>query len=289
MSMSNIDKQSLGDWLLEAGWRQGTLFSASSISFTVNALSDPGSIEPITQQRRKTRPDEKFILIAQDCDVKASEDREPYVEALLCKHQKRKFLNKIGPNSARWFVIDSNTGLVAEAMYHVPIDKQVLKTLTPESWPGSPTRFEQFVRWLARRYDRPAISDAIVEAFQKPVERALTLFAEEHPDIFEIFSDRVHEVRVNLPKSEEPPFNLQLTLLVTNGSLSQDEIKAINLAIEAVKDGLDSNIITLKPDVHIVTEKGISMAEYYATRPLFLEYHTYKGEEIEGAEPYGRV
>ncbi|HZU01279.1 MAG TPA: hypothetical protein VFA10_16535 [Ktedonobacteraceae bacterium] len=157
----------------------------------MNVLSDPGSIEPITQQRRKTRPDEKFILITQDCDIKASEDREPYVEALLCKHQKRKFLNKIGPNSARWFV--------------------------------------------------------------------------------------------------EAPFNLQLTLLVTKGSLSQDEIKAINLAIEAVKDGLDPNIVSLKPDVHIVTEKGISMAEYYATRPLFLEYHTYKGEEIEGAEPYGRV
>jgi hypothetical protein len=191
MSMSNIDKQSLGDWLLEAGWRQGTLFSASSLSFTVNVLSDPGSIEPITQQRRKTRPDEKFILITQDCDIKASEDREPYVEALLCKHQKQKFLNKIGPNSARWFV--------------------------------------------------------------------------------------------------EAPFNLQLTLLVIKGSLSQDEIKAINLAIEAVKDGLDPNIVSLKPDVHIVTEKGISMAEYYATRPLFLEYHTYKGEEVEGAEPYGRV
>ncbi len=25
--MSNTDKWSLGDWLLEAGWRQGTLFS----------------------------------------------------------------------------------------------------------------------------------------------------------------------------------------------------------------------------------------------------------------------
>jgi hypothetical protein len=45
----------------------------------------------------------------------------------------------------------------------------------------------------------------------------------------------------------------------------------------------------LDPEVHILTEEEISMAEYYATRSLFLEYHTYKREETEGAEPYGRV
>src|SRR2546427_1653779 len=81
---------------LDAGWRQGTLFSAPSVCFTLNKLSDLDANEPITQHRRKTKSDEKFVLITQDCDIQALEDREPYVEALLCKHQKQKFLSKIG-------------------------------------------------------------------------------------------------------------------------------------------------------------------------------------------------
>jgi hypothetical protein len=31
------------------------------------------------------------------------------------------------------------------------------------------------------------------------------------------------------------------------------------------------------------------MKEYYAGRPLYFDYLTYGGEEIEGAEPYKRM
>ena len=274
---------------LDAGWRQGTLFSAPSVCFTLNKLSDLDANEPITQHRRKTKSDEKFVLITQDCDIQALEDREPYVEALLCKHQKQKFLSKIGPNSARRFIIDFDTGLVAEAIYHVPIAKQVLKTLTPEPWPGSPKRLEQFVRWLARRYDRPALPDTIVEAFQKPVEGVLARLDEERPDIRATFSMAVHEVRIKLPASENPPFGIRLVLLIRNDGLSEEEARAIDIFKETVQNTLNPKIVHLDPEVRLLTEEEISMAEYYATRPLFLEYHTYKGEEIEGAEPYDRV
>src|SRR5712692_8997694 len=98
MSIWDANQSSLGDLLLEAGWRQGTVFSATSLCFTVNKLSDSEESEPITQHRRRMKSDEKFVLISQDCDIKATEDREPYVEALLCKHQKQKFLSKVGPN-----------------------------------------------------------------------------------------------------------------------------------------------------------------------------------------------
>jgi len=71
--------------------------------------------------------------------------------------------------------------------------------------------------------------------------------------------------------------------------LSEQEIGAISIFKEAVKNSVDQNIIYLNPVMRVLSEEEISMAEYYATRPLFLEYHTYKGNEIEGAEPYGRV
>lgn len=48
-------------------------------------------------------------------------------------------------------------------------------------------------------------------------------------------------------------------------------------------------VLIAQDEVYALTEEEISMADYYATRPLFLEYHTYRGEETEGAEPYSRV
>ncbi len=280
----------LGESLLDRGWRQGALFSAPSACFTWNALPASGADVPITQQHRKTRSGEKFIVITQDCDISALEQQEPYVEALLCKiYKNREFLSKIGRNSARWFVINFDTGTVAESKYRLQFAKQVLSALTPEPWPGSPKRLEQFIRWLARRYDRPAIPDAIVKAFQEPVEDVLIRLDKEQPDVGAAFTRAVHEVRINTAASIEPPFGLQLVLLTKSDELDEQEIGAISIFKEAVKNSVDQNIIYLNPVVRVLSEEEISMAEYYATRPLFLEYHTYKGDEIEGAEPYGRV
>lgn len=276
--------------LLSMGWRQGALFSAPSACFTWNNLSGTGTSDPITQERRKTKSGEKFVVITQDCDINTVEEHEPYVEALLCKpYKNREFLSKVARNSARRFVIDPDIGMVAESKYRVQFTKQTLKTLTPEPWPSSPRRLEQFIRWLARRYDRPAIPDPIVEAFQKPVEEVLARLDEEHPDVGATYSQAVHEVRINLPITENPPFDLRLVLLVKSDGLSVEETDAIDIFKAAVQNNLNPKIIHLDPKVRILTEEEISMSEYYATRPLFLEYYTYKGEEIEGMEPYRRV
>jgi hypothetical protein len=78
-------------------------------------------------------------------------------------------------------------------------------------------------------------------------------------------------------------------LLVRSDGLNEQEIGAISIFKEAVKNSVDQNSIYLNPVVRVLSEEEISMAEYFATRPLYLEYYTYKGEEIEGMEPYGRV
>jgi hypothetical protein len=214
MSILDGNKRSLlvhetllsGESLLDRGWQQGALFSAPSACFTWNDLADSGADEPIIQQHRKMRSGEKFIVITQDCDISALEQQEPYIEALLCKiYKNREFLSKIGRNSARWFVINFDTGIVAESKYRVQFAKQVLSTLTPEPWPSSPKKLEQFIRWLARRYDRPAIPDAIVKAFQKPLEDVLIRLDKDRPDAGVAFTKAVHEVRINTLASTEPP------------------------------------------------------------------------------------
>ncbi len=59
MSIEDTNQSALplGDWLLEAGWRQGTIFSATSVCFALNRLSELDANEPIAVQRRKTKSD----------------------------------------------------------------------------------------------------------------------------------------------------------------------------------------------------------------------------------------
>ncbi len=49
MNIADTNQPSLplGDGLLEAGWRQGTMFSATSVCFAVNKLSDLDANEPV--------------------------------------------------------------------------------------------------------------------------------------------------------------------------------------------------------------------------------------------------
>ncbi len=288
MSNSDARKRSLGDELFDIGWKQGTLFSAPSACFSSNQLLESEQGAQIIRTDRLTGPKENFVLITQDCDFVASDDLELYAEALLCKIEKPKFVSKIAGNSTRWFVIDYHTGLVAYAMYKTQFDKKVLQTLTPEPWPNGPNRLDEFVRWLARRYDRPAIADALVDAFQKPLDARISLLQKENPGVFAAFNRVVGDIRVNLPASEDPPFDLQMILLIRTEELSEEEANAIDFFGKAVRASLDTNLVHLDPEVRTLTEEMITMKEYYRSRPIYVADYTYRGEEIEGARPYER-
>jgi hypothetical protein len=160
--------------------------------------------------------------------------------------------------------------------------------LTPERWPSSQDRFERFVRWLARRYDRPAIPDEMVKVFQEPVQKALEALDRDSPAVGAAFSRAIHEVRVNLPDHEDPPFDVQLVFLIKREGLTAEEVDSLFTAFDAIQAALDPTLVTLDPNPRIVTTEEISMAEYFATRPLFLEYLTYKGDEVEGERPLPR-
>lgn len=290
--MSNLDaeKLSLGERLFKSSWQQGTLFSAPSARFLWNKLSEQETDERIIQHARPTKPNEKFVLISQDCDIVASESEngEPYVEALVCKLEKQKFVRRIGSKSARWFVIDADTGLVAHAKYRTQFDKKLLTLLTPEPWPNGSNRLDEFTRWLARRYDRPSIPDILYEVFQRPIYERVMEFEQEHSDLFAAFNRVVSDVRVSRSENQAPPFDLRLTLLVRSQGLSEEEFEAIGTLEQVIRASLDSNLVNLHPGMRIVSEEEISMKEYYTSWPMYLEDYTYRGEEIEGATPHER-
>lgn len=286
MSSEEPAAQSLGDQLYSAGWRQGALFTSGEIHFHWNEVSESGAT--LIHDSRAARSREHCILITQTYDVVS--DKELFVEALVCKVERnQRFLQGVDRNSARWFVVDPDKGLVAQAMYRVVLSKAALTLMRPEPWPSTDERLDRFVRWLARRYDRPALPDAMVELFQQPVERALSILDRQHPALGAAFSRAVYELRVNLPDVEEPPFDLQLLLLVKHDGITEEEADAIDRAAGMIHASLDPALVRLSPDLRILTDEEMTVAEYFATRPLFLEYLTYRGEEIAGAEPYGTV
>jgi hypothetical protein len=274
-----------GERLLAAGWRQGSMFTGKGLRYLYNGRDGATC-------HRQVKESEKLVLISQECDILTA--REPYVEAMLCRQQNgRAYLARVAQNSARVFVIDlspeSDPAWVVEAKYRLQLEKGVLHALAPEPWPGTPKRLEQFVRWLARRYDRPALPDALVESFQKPVEQALRRLYDEQPAMGRAFSQAVREVRVSLPPAEQPPFHLQVILLLHGGDITAEEANAIGAAEQAIRNALDPARVRLEGGVRTLDEEQMSVAEYFATRPLFLEYLTYRGDETEGAEPPPRA
>jgi hypothetical protein len=286
--MSNLNVN--GDALLAADWWQGTLFHASTLCFSWHDLSlDKAGNQRITKDERQVKASEKLVLISQDCDIKAPVDKEPFVEALVCKRYNQKFVERVSKTSARWFVINPAIGLVAEAKYRITLAKPVLSQFSPEPWPSSPHRLDRFIQWLARRYDRPAIPDAVVDAFQKPFEKCIADLRLEMPKIFEVFNRIVSDIRISLPPNEIPPFELHLVLLIGHDGLSKEEANAIDIVKQITLSSLDANLVHLHPDFRVLTEEEISLKEFYATRPVYLDYHTFLGEEIDGAEPHGRV
>jgi hypothetical protein len=279
----------IGDLLVERGWEQGSVFRVPEGLEICFVSNEPGQVEAgaaIQQKARRVKARERLVVVTQTCDIKAGEQAEPTVEALICTVEKPAFVQRVGPNSARWFVIDAPAGLVAQAKYRVQIAKPVLAQLEPERWPGTVERREQFVRWLARRYGRPAVDDRIVEAFQRPVTALFDQLVDEQPELVAAFNGAVREVRITQPATEEPPFTLVVVLVTRGGALTEEEQRAIGEVAGALDSEIDPRVVQVEA-VEVRSEDTYAVRDYFATVPLYLEYFTYRGEEVEGAEPFG--
>jgi hypothetical protein len=78
----DLPEDDLGHRLHAQGWRQETTFSAPSLYFLSNHL--PQQTEGKGYGRRAVRPNERLVVVSQDCDIVVHQDTEPYVEALIC-------------------------------------------------------------------------------------------------------------------------------------------------------------------------------------------------------------
>lgn len=272
--------------LTKAGWRQGALFSLPTAHLVWNSLAGE-SAEPgvATIDYAEVAADELLVVASQDCDLDARGATEPYVEVLVCRiTSSANILRAARRNSSRWFLIDGEHGLVAYAMDRLQIDKRVLRALTPQPWPSTDEHFTWYRRWLARRYDRPAIPDAVVNVFQRPVNARMDRLEKQQPDILAAFNAVVSELRISLPSSEVPPFHIDVLLLTECLKISEAEAHAVDHVTAELERALDPSEVIVEK-WQLLHPEEISLAQYFATRPLLYDYLTYQGEEVVGAEP----
>ena len=280
------DGAHIGQELRRLGWRQGVLFTGTGIAVVAHERRSSGEFHPGVRQ---VRAQERLILVSQDCDIVARPDQEPRLEALVCKHANDKFCQAADRNSARVFLVDPAAGLVAQAAYKIIVTKEALLDVTPQPWPSNDARLDRFVRWLARRYDRFPLPDKLDEAFRKPVDHVLGALQTDEPELAAALSAACHEWRINRPTREEPPFAVHLSLLLDPMGLTAMAADAIDVVVERLQDALDPSMVTFDSTVRKLTAAQMSLAEFYATVPLFLEPLTFEGDEIIGAAPLPRA
>ena len=273
-----------GRALYEQGWRQGTLFRSTELSISVNHRDERGQF---VAGGRKVKAREALIVATQDCDIVSPD--EDYIEAIVCKPENQAFCLRVDRNSAGHFVIDPATYLTAKASSRLLITKGDLAGLTPQPWPSTEERFARFVRWLAGRFDRPAIPDDLVGAVATPIERLLAQLDAEQPGVTVALSRAIQDWRISLPSRDMPPFDVQLILLLSGDTLSAEGATAIDIVADEARRSLDPAQVLLHPDLLVVPDDEFSLREARRSRPLFLEQLTFRGDERIGAPPMPRT
>jgi len=216
------------------------------------------------------RTGEWLVLASQACDIVKPEASEPRVDALRAfQTTNETILRMADRNSVRYFLLDPARRLVADASFRVQIEKPVLRLYQPESGlePGNEERRRRFIRWLARRYDRPALPDAVVKAIGEPIRGLLTALVDGGATPA-VALDYVDEVRIS-GDWKRRPIRFNLLFLVDEAA---EDAAPIDLApiVGSLEEKLDQSSAVLNAWA-ARSRRGISLADVEATEPLFLE------------------
>jgi hypothetical protein len=272
--------------LLAAGWQPGVLFDAPGAAY---AWNDPhtkqvGSLQ-LVGQPRTIRTRERLVLISHPCDITSSDEER--VEALICKRhdpdKEQGWLTNVQRNSARYFVVDPQAAYVAVASYRVQISKTALPSLTPDPPVMDEDRLLRFTDWLARRYDRPTVPDRIYNVFHRPIYDTLRLLDGE--PTMAAFTGAVHDIRVKSPQRMQPPYDMGLLILLRPPGLSEAGANALDNVRARLEGALQSEQIVLPLPIDLWPLDEVPYRLILRTHPLMIEYLSYEGDELVGAQP----
>lgn len=192
-----IEVDNVGIELIHRGWNQGSFLPATSIQklwfvlATTNEISQnllssrdnlnlPGNW---VLQKEALHENDLLIVISQPCDIQKPPKHEPYVEIMRAYWTSdRGIIHDARRNSVRQFLLSlceledgQEKALIVDATVRLLLDKISLLHLLPQAGFAGDDKVtpQLFRRWLARRYDRPALPDELVNAIQKPIIKAI--------------------------------------------------------------------------------------------------------------------
>lgn len=276
----------VGASLIACGWRQGSLFSSVGHSWFERDHTGRWRVRTV-----EPASDEQLAVVSQECDLVSA--REPFVEAMTCSWQPKgaPIYNaaRLG-NSGRAFLLrrrpkaDGREGAdVVDATRRVEIGKASLLAVVPETGiaPDDVDRQRRFRAWLGGRYGRPALAEPIVEAVQIPILRGVARLLRGGE--FAEAIDLIREVRF-FPLPAEPPFILDLIVLVDDDSMRTDEriagfLRQLELWLK------ESPVECRVARSRIVSAASLSVAVYEQTLRMPLDYLTLGGEMVRGSVP----
>lgn len=168
----------LGEQVFANGWRQGSLFAAEKAPFSW--LQRVGAPPAWRATSKPLKQDDFLVVASQNCDIKKKDDEEPRVEVVRAFWTENPRIIGFGANTVRYFVFQvrdldgRREALAAEARTRIHIEKKYLIDIVPQSafQPGDLERPLRFSKWLALRYDRPAVPAALERGVQQPLRDA---------------------------------------------------------------------------------------------------------------------
>lgn len=271
------------DSLLAAGWHQGTLFWLPGASVAWNVVETGPASASMRLQSDRVKDKEPLVLISQDCDILS--DKELRVEALKCRIKDKNkpsdasYLARLADSASyREFVLDPGRGYVADARARLLIDKAALRSVVPDPWKMADGTRQDFVDWLAGRYDRPPVPTSVHEALCRPVREEIERLRRDEPERFAALNRTVRKIRVRLPPPVSTALDLGL-LIILEDDIDADGAAAVDTLVEKINRlGQDGAICKL--EIEQVPYGEVLLSEFEATRPLDLDYMTDHGDEI---------
>lgn len=277
----------------EAGWEQGSLLGDVGDAFlfspntpiTAEAQVAADSLEDhnmeIEMAVRDATQGQRCILVTHTCDIVKPPTKYPRVEVLRCFEEQD--INKVrdaDTNSARYFLVDPDTNLIADIAICTSLEKAVLLAREPLEWPSSETRLIRFRNWLGSRYTRPIDPDEVVEVLNKPITKRIRQLRKTNVNGLSDVLDLVKRIHVFRSNDSEP---YDVTLLFFLEEEDWEESGEVERLFEDLREQVSEEQVILS--CKVTTENRISVSDYLATTYFDLDSYSYEGEDEVGAKP----
>lgn len=267
----------VGQRLEESSWRQGTFLPFPGLRYLDLSVDPPAFVDG------QSPFPSVGILASHDCDIVKLEIEEPTVEVLRLDVVPTSEIGRYKHGHERKFVVEEGLRLVSDIRNRATLPKRKLLGLEPLGQ-LDPSLRHRFRQWLAGRYARSAAEPDLFAAAIRPTKTYLKKVRKSAAEDLRRGASLVRSIRLGRTGTADPmSISVFLVLDQSQAELNQEDY----LAAVAFGEGLRQSIReTAEATVHLVGLDEITMSEWIDTLSIDAGTLTYKGEEIEGAEPF---